>query len=291
MALYAGTSTNSISIIAPGTDANRPVSPSSGTLRFNTTTNSLNGYSTSWTNISQPSTVTSGLVLSLDAGNTASYPGSGTTWTDLSGNSNNGTLTNGPTFSQNNNGYFTLNGSTQYISIGSQSIVGAGSSPFTGELWWYNTRTLANGSYVMPVRVKQDSEFFLALYSPSGTYNLYGVFRGSTQWGTPVTNSDFINKWNCIHFGYTGGSKNTASSYKVWVNGVQIATGTNNYGAAGGTGSNCNLIGADGNSGCNTFFTDGFISGNVSVYRLYNRLLTDTEILQNFNAIRGRYGV
>ena len=238
-----------------------------------------------------PSISTNGLVLCLDAANKKSYSGSGSTWNDVSGQGNTGTLQASPTYNQSNSGYFTLNGSTQYISIGSQSIVGSGSSPFTGELWWYNTRTLANGSYVMPVRVKQDSEFFLSLYNPSGTYNLFGVFRGYTQWGTPVTASDFINKWVCIHFGYTGGDKNTAGSYRVWVNGLQIATGTSNFGAAGGAGSNCNLIGADGNSGCNTFFTDGFINGNVAVYKLYNRLLTDTEILQNFNALRGRYGI
>ena len=61
-----------------------------------------------------PSVVTSGLVLALDAGNTKSYPGSGATWTDLSGNGNTGTLQNSPTYSSANSGYFTLNGSTQY---------------------------------------------------------------------------------------------------------------------------------------------------------------------------------
>jgi len=62
-----------------------------------------------------PNIVTSGLVLQLDAANTKSYPGSGTTWTDLSGNGNNGTLTNSPTFSSANGGIFTFNGTNQFI--------------------------------------------------------------------------------------------------------------------------------------------------------------------------------
>ena len=61
-----------------------------------------------------PAIVTSGLVLCLDAANPRSYSGTGTTWTDLSGNGYNGTLVNSPTFSQ---GVFTFNGSTNYINV------------------------------------------------------------------------------------------------------------------------------------------------------------------------------
>jgi hypothetical protein len=63
-----------------------------------------------------PSIVTSGLVLCLDAANPKSYPGSGTTWTDLSGNGNNGTLVNGPTYSSVNGGSIVFDGSNDYIS-------------------------------------------------------------------------------------------------------------------------------------------------------------------------------
>ena len=63
-----------------------------------------------------PKIVTNGLVLYLDAANKKSYPGSGTTWTDLSGNNNTGTLTNGPTFDSNNGGSIVFDGTNDYVS-------------------------------------------------------------------------------------------------------------------------------------------------------------------------------
>jgi hypothetical protein len=237
------------------------------------------------------SIITSGLVLNLDASNASSYAGSGTSWFDLSGNGNNGTLTNGPTFNSANGGSIVFDGTNDYISIGSQNIVGTGTSAFTGELWWYINKTLASGEYIMPIRIKQDSEFLIALYNSSGTYNLYGVFRLSTQYGIPLTNSDYINKWICMQFVYTGGNKNTASSYKFYINGAQIAVGSNNFGPAGGEGSNCNIIGADGNSGCNTFFTSGVMKGNIASYRLYTGELTAAQLLQNYNATKTKFGL
>lgn len=234
--------------------------------------------------------VSTNLVLYFDANNTSSYPGSGTTWTDVSGNTNNGTLVNGPTYSSLEGGYLNFDGVDDHISIGSQSIVGSGSQPFTVEIWFYNTRTLGTGAYTMLFRVKQDTEFFGVLYNPSGTYNVYSTFRNFTQWGTPVTNSDYNNKWICAHFVYTGGDKNTAASFKNYINGTQIPTATNNFGAAGGAASNCNLIGADGNSGCNAALS-GYHGGRISIYRLYNRELSAAEITRNFNGSRGRYGI
>jgi hypothetical protein len=61
-----------------------------------------------------PSIVTDGLVLCLDAGNPKSYPGSGTTWTDLSGNGNNGTLVNGVGYSGDNLGSLSFDGVNDY---------------------------------------------------------------------------------------------------------------------------------------------------------------------------------
>ena len=75
-----------------------------------------------------PTTVTSGLVLCLDAGNAKSYPGSGTVWTDLSGNGNTGTLINGPTYNSANGGSIVFDGVNDYANIG----VGRGVNQFSG---------------------------------------------------------------------------------------------------------------------------------------------------------------
>jgi hypothetical protein len=221
-----------------------------------------------------PKIVTSGLVLCLDAANKRSYPGTGTTWTDLSGNGNNGTLTNGPTFNAGNQGGISLDGTDDYISIGSQNIVG--------------TKNWGVGEYTMPFRVKQDSEFFGALYNPSGTLLTYSTFRGSTQWGIPVTQADFVNKWIFLNYVYNGGDKSTATSFVSYLNGVQLPTATVNLGIAGGLAANCNIIGVDGDNGCNSI-NSGLLQGKISLYKLYNRALSATEVLQNYNATKSRF--
>ena len=238
-----------------------------------------------------PKTVTNGLVLSLDAANNKSYPRSGTTWTDLSGNNNNGTLINGPTFNAGNQGGIVFDGTNDYISIGSQNIVGTGTSPFSVELCIYNTKNWGVGQYTMPFRVKQDSEFFVTLYNPSGTLLSTPIFRGYyTQWATPVTQSDFVNKWIFLNYVYNGGDKSTATSYVSYLNGVQLPTGTINNGPAnGGLASNCNIIGVDGDNGCNSI-NSGLLQGKISLYKLYNRALSAAEVLQNYNATKSRFG-
>ena len=68
-----------------------------------------------------PRIVTDGLVFCVDAGDKMSYPGAGTTWTDLSKNRNNGTLTNGPTFDSANGGSIVFDGTDDYVNFGSQT--------------------------------------------------------------------------------------------------------------------------------------------------------------------------
>ena len=110
--------------IPKGTTAQRPGTSSAGMIRYNTETGVTEYYNgTKWVNIlTGEDVVTSGLVLWLDAGQTRSYPGSGTTWYDLSGNGNNGTLTNGPTYSSTNGGDLIFDGADDYISINSTNM-------------------------------------------------------------------------------------------------------------------------------------------------------------------------
>ena len=91
-----------------------------------------------------PSLVLSGLTLCLDAANTKSYVGSGTTWTDLSGNSNTGTLTNGPTYSSANGGSIVFDGTNDYATISFNSVFNVTSNPFT-VIVWNKKNTSSNG--------------------------------------------------------------------------------------------------------------------------------------------------
>jgi hypothetical protein len=93
-----------------------------------------------------PRVVTDGLVLALDAADTNSYPGSGTTWNDLSGNGNTGTLTNGPTYSSDNGGSIVFDGTNDYVPL----VNNLGDpQQFTIEFWAYPTELNidANNNY------------------------------------------------------------------------------------------------------------------------------------------------
>ena len=91
--------------------------------------------------------VSDGLVLNLDAGDPRSYPSSGTTWTDLSGNGNTGTLTNGPTYSNGNGGALVFNGTNSYVTVGSFSsnLNAANNSPNITISFWANLTRKSGG--------------------------------------------------------------------------------------------------------------------------------------------------
>jgi hypothetical protein len=92
-----------------------------------------------------PRIVTDGLVLCLDAANARSYPGTGTTWTDRSGNGNDGTLTNGPTFDSDNGGILSFDGTNENLTIPSVTFNSI-------ELWCYRTQTFSNWHYLFDAR-------------------------------------------------------------------------------------------------------------------------------------------
>ena len=82
-----------------------------------------------------PSIITQGLVLALDAADRNSYPGTGTAWTDLSGNGNNGTLTNGPTYNSANGGSIVFDGSNDYVNFSYNSSLNIGGLNITLSSW------------------------------------------------------------------------------------------------------------------------------------------------------------
>ena len=106
-----------------------------------------------------PKIITNGLVLSLDAANNKSYPRSGTTWTDLSGNNNTGTLTNGPTFNAGNQGSIVFDGVDDYIS-GGGSIIPVGTGDYYIESWINRTTVPSNISVTIVCGLDNNSFYF-----------------------------------------------------------------------------------------------------------------------------------
>jgi hypothetical protein len=220
--------------------------------------------------------VNSGLVLCLDAGNPRSYPSTGTAWTDVSGVGNNGVLTNGPTYTNSGaNSYFTFDGVNDYsLSSGLQTF----GNNMTWEAWIYCTQNLT--TYNM----------FMGKYLPyfsfyGGNSLLFSNYISGVQQTIQTASNLSLNTWYCVTFTTSYSAPNTTMT--IYVNGIAVQTGT-----FSGTQSNFAGVGfmiGDGNNGSNVSWYP--FPGRIGAVKVYNRTLTTSEITQNFNALRGRYGI
>jgi len=216
--------------------------------------------------------VQDGLVLNLDAGSSTSYPGSGTSWSDLSGNSNTGTLTNGPTYSSDDGGSIVFDGTDDYVDCGTSTLSSGDLSVFS---WIYPT-SFNNSWNIISTKWFSGSDFHWALKSnlANGTnirQNLYTT-SNSDIYGTTTFS---INTWYYVGFTLINGG--TLTFYK---NAVPDGTSST---VSRTTQSNTLKIG-DARQGY------GLI-GKIPQVSIYNRALTASEVEQNYNALRGRYGI
>ena len=216
-----------------------------------------------------PKTVTNGLVLSLDAANTKSYPKSGTTWTDLSGNSNNGTLTNGPTFSGANGGSIVYDGVDDQVDL---SLVSSNVNNVTTEVW-FKANTLP-GDRGLFLNGSGGSSGYGLQFGACGTVGttLYVFFGGVNcnvvSYGTLVTNTWYQSV-------YTRTTSPSTSNI-LYINGISVSTNTS---ANPNSPTGVTLVG------------HSAYNGYISVVRQYNRTLSAAEVLQNYNATKGRFGL
>ena len=212
-----------------------------------------------------------GLVLCLDAGNTKSYPGSGTTWTDLSGNGNTGTLTNGPTYSSSNGGGIILDGVDDYVSTG-LVLPSPSTTPTTFDLVFkYNSSNTYRG--LIGASSYTGSGFSVGFMGQSqmrNTYNASGLgFENNWNYDSSViSNGVFVFDGRNIY---------------VYRNGSSVISYTASFDAA----ANASGI----NIGRNLQGGWGVSQSDVYCVRVYNRALTASEISQNFNSLRGRFGI
>lgn len=220
-----------------------------------------------------PKIVTDGLVFAVDAANTKSYPGSGTTWKDLSGNGDDGTLTNGPTFDSGNGGSIVFDGSNDYVKVPvnlsySEGTISCWVYPkATGDNFFVYTNNNPTGAYTHQLGI-----------STSNRLHAY-IFDGSVKQFDGVDVMD-INKWHHCVFWWKDGI-----SFGCYLNGkLQDSRALN---TAFKSGINF-WIGS--NSG-NVNTVNGYLNGNISNLQIYNRQLSSQEILQNYNALKSRFGL
>lgn len=226
-----------------------------------------------------------GLVLHLDAANVKSYPGSGTVWNDLSGNGNNGTLVNGPTYNSNNKGSIVFDGVNDYVSTNNFSL-DFGIQSFTLCSW---IKTANNTQMGKIINKGQSSAF------PTGSkgYSLRFFDRAlfSVGDGTTFTSLQTINindVPNNIWTLFVGVCNREIATQSIYVNGSLNNSAQISYGSI--TNSDAELT--IGNLRRGSYGPDGeFYNGNISQVSIYNRALSASEIQQNFEATRGRYGI
>jgi hypothetical protein len=222
-------------------------------------------------NFYTPPLVTSGLVLSLDAGNPSSYSGTGSTFTDLSGNSNTGTLISSPTFSSANGGSLTFNGSTNWVDCGNAASL----QLYTGTVSaWIKASSSGNTGY-RGIVVKQNA---WAMFVYDNQLNVYSWNTYGNQ-GTGKTVGD--NTWHQVAMTFSATDVGAAGNTSIYLDGALVGT-ARIYHAS-------HVIPVTLASGTNG--AQQILNGSIAQALVYNRVLTQTELLQNFNALRGRFGL
>jgi hypothetical protein len=223
-----------------------------------------------------PSVVSDSLVLHLDAGNLASYSGTGTTWADLSGNGNDGTL-NGVGFNSDNGGSLDFTGAGDFVLVNnSPSLQKSGDTSFQ---FTHYPQTLA--STRRSIAEKSFDEFVIT-WEPGGALNLYS-YNGVTALGANEY-APQANQW----FDVTIVRDLTNATIRYYINGVLAkadpspdAWGVTIPSSANVTNNNIKI--GDG------YLTDYY--GRISRFMMYGKALSDAEVLQNFEAVKDRYGL
>jgi len=225
--------------------------------------------------------VSSGLVLHYDPSNVASYPGSGTTITDLSGNGRNGTMSNISFTSP----YFSYNGSSSQISITDNVLLEPGSGDWTVEVWvnqavagndvvlgkFNNGGLSANVGY----SIRTTSSTFYAQFGS-------GAGSGATLIQNSTTYTVSLNTWYQIVYVFTNVAANT---FQTFVNGSSIGSVSHSLASILNTSTNLYIGSYNGGEYAQWF------DGKIGITRLYNRALTSSEVLNNYNVDKSKYGL
>lgn len=206
------------------------------------------------------------LVLHLNASDTTSYGGSGTTWTDLSSDGNNGTI-DGATFGSDTRGYFTFDGTNDEVEVGADTDLSNNANNFSAEVW-FNADSVSGTEYI-----------FYQNNGTAGADHQFIIWRSSSNvfiyvYGSSVTTLESLGgftqgEWSHIAFTFDG------SNVKGYVNGTLKQTTARTDNANTSTDGEIYL----GSNGTTNFFT-----GKIAVARYYKTALTDSEIAQNFRA-------
>ena len=226
-----------------------------------------------------PRIVTDGLVLCLDAGNPLSYTSGDSVWKDLSGNSNNGTLSS-VNFSSNNQGYMIYNANTDIVTV---PMINLRPTTAITQECWFSTNTNTGQVFIgAQYGNTSNNSYAIWLNAANQWYagvNIGGGFNYQIHTATVTTNI-----W--YHFAHTY----NGSAQVMYINGLQVRSWATSGLIAYDINNTLLAIGNDWNSGYNGG-AGVAVKGNLSLIRLYNKALSANEVRENYLATKGRYGL
>jgi hypothetical protein len=226
-----------------------------------------------------PRIVTDGLVLCLDAANKRSYGGSGTTWTDRSTSGRNGTLSNTPTFNDEDISYFSFDGSNDFVGLGDE-LVNLFTDKVTVCAWFKTTVTPPASAHILAQSQSTSTTNYITLFVYSDG-KVYFQIRNSS--GTPNAKSSEVvtdGVWR-----YAVGVSSGSTNNRLYLNGELESESSVNL-IYGGVIPDSTRI------GCwirNNASESNFFNGDIGLVKAYNRALTADEIRQNYLATKERY--
>jgi hypothetical protein len=223
---------------------------------------------------SSPSIVTSGLTLYLDAGNSSSYPGTGTTWTDLSSNGNNGTLVNGPTYSSDNSGSIVFDGTNDYASLGNTPNI-TGLINITLSVW-VNPQTPSSYKSIFTrySNITPNNGFLLS-HDTDNKFYFDGRESNVGYLRVGTTNTYALNNW------YNVTCTKSGNLWSIYINGVLQNSAVLGLG---------NVAFGSNNAFISSYNSSLYFGKNkISNLQIYNRALSASEVLQNFNTLKTRF--
>ena len=224
-----------------------------------------------------PKIVTDGLVLYLDAANSKSYVSGSTTWNDISRSGVNGTLTNGPTFNSSNGGSIVFDGTNDYCTLGTKNLI---QNDFTISIWFklnssgdkehfiFSNNYSTTPALLITANVVGSTRELGAYYA-SGSVTSYTI---STTTNIPASiNNITLVRNGSTNIPYLNGIEQTS---RIFTNSTVLGSGLYELGYA--TIRNK---------------TTAYLQGNIYQTSIYDRALSQQEVLQNYNATKTRFGL
>ena len=232
--------------------------------------------------------VKDGLVLNLDAGKKDSYNRVGTVITDISGYGNSGTLTNGPVYDTTTGGSITFDGVDDFCAISNtlSTLFSNTINNITYSFWFKLTKDLLNNTFIV---------VFSVYTTGYGGGRLLTITRDNTS-QYKLGSAFYVAADNRVEvFGNINSPYNTwinavwlwnGSTYRIFLNGIEVSySSQQSLPSPASTGSTPIRLAAD-----NTVSNPCF-KGQISSFLIYNRVLTNQEVLQNYNALKGRFNL